>query len=274
MSRNKEKAQAGLNRYHDLKSKEAGVLESNPNLRPKYVQKVQSLPQAEKWRSTVLSEISVKLTRISDQTTSEFQLRELNDGLNKLFREKRAWEYHIKSLGGNDYITYNKDFNNAGVSGEYTDDSGNKVKGYRYFGRAKDLPDVKLLLEGINKSNDQKNDKKKSIKQKDLPNSYYGYFDDDSNLLQDEEIESINKILGDSKIDLLDYPSKRTDELHQFEEKRSMEILKQMSKDAKTVPKVKLVDFEQEIPLEDDITKWFVDKKKQELMKRLGLEME
>lgn len=276
MSRNKEKAQAGLNRYHDIKSKEAGVLESNPSLRPKYVQNVKSLPQAEKWRSTVLSEISVKLTRISDQATSDFQLRELNDSLNKLFKEKRAWEYHIKALGGNDYITYNKDFSNAGVYGEYVDDSGNKVKGYRYFGRAKDLPDIKPLLESKSKENGDALKGRIPKKQvKDLPYSYYGFYEDKkSNLLRDQEIESINKIiqeLGESKIDVIDYPDDPVDEQYEFEQKRSKEILKQMSGDPKVTPKIELTDFEVEIPDENVINKWLVDRKKRELMKKLGL---
>ncbi|ODV78325.1 Isy1-like splicing factor, partial [Suhomyces tanzawaensis NRRL Y-17324] len=145
-SRNKEKAQASLNRFHDQKAKEAGVLESNPNLRPKYVQSVDSLPQAEKWRSTIISEISTRLTWIQDPDATDAELRELNDTINKLFNEKRAWEYHIKSLGGNDYLNFGKNLSSTGLLTN-VDLSGATSRGYRYFGRAKELPDVKKLLE-------------------------------------------------------------------------------------------------------------------------------
>ncbi|KAK6463350.1 Isy1-like splicing factor, partial [Scheffersomyces coipomensis] len=182
-SRNKEKAQSALNRFQAYKNKEAGILESNPNLRPKYVQSVTSLPQAEKWRSTVISEISVKLTRIQDVSINDYQIRDINDDLNSLFKEKRAWEYHIKSLGGNDYINFGKNMNQAGI----TDSSGLQVKGYRYFGRAKELPDVKQALEAQKKI---RNDKTSARKAQDeevkamksrldrIDLSYYGWYDE------------------------------------------------------------------------------------------------
>jgi pre-mRNA-splicing factor ISY1 len=34
----------------------------------------------------------------------EHKIRDLNDHINKLMREKRAWEHQIKALGGNDYL--------------------------------------------------------------------------------------------------------------------------------------------------------------------------
>lgn len=33
----------------------------------------------------------------------EFRIRDLNDEINKLLREKRYWEERIKELGGPDY---------------------------------------------------------------------------------------------------------------------------------------------------------------------------
>ena len=36
-------------------------------------------------------------------TLDEFKVRELNDLINKRFREKRMWEERIKELGGPDY---------------------------------------------------------------------------------------------------------------------------------------------------------------------------
>lgn len=143
MSRNKEKSDSALHRFQLEQRRQAGVLESNPNLRPKFVQKEQSLPQAEKWRSVVMTEISTRLTRIQDPLLEDYELRELNETINKLFREQRAWEYHIKSLGGPDYIKFGKDLQSTGL----LDPGLSSIKGFRYFGRAKELPEVKELRE-------------------------------------------------------------------------------------------------------------------------------
>ncbi len=37
----------------------------------------------------------------------EFRIRDLNDEINKLLREKRHWEARIKELGGPDYNVSN-----------------------------------------------------------------------------------------------------------------------------------------------------------------------
>jgi pre-mRNA-splicing factor ISY1 len=276
MSRNKEKAQAGLNRFQALKNKEAGVLESNPSLRPKYVQSVTSLPQAEKWRSTVLSEISVKLTRISDPVTNDFVLRELNESLNKLFREKRAWEYQIKSLGGNDYINFGKDLSNTGVVGSYTDESGKAVTGYRYFGRAKDLPDVKPLLRS---SSQTKTTKPTNQHQDLLPNLYYGYFDElkYKDLFDETEMERMNKIshsFGDKDIEFQTRTQDGEDELLEFENKRSLELMKELSKQPKTDAEFTIVDFAKVIPSQSQVSEWVLDQKKKALLEKLGMNNE
>lgn len=159
MSRNKEKAQSALNRYQAQVSREAGVLESDPSQRPKYVQSVESLPQAEKWRQTVVTEISVNLTKINDPTLPESEIRLLNDTLNRLHREKRAWEHHIKQLGGNDYISFGSQV------------QGLNIKGTRYYGRARELAEVKQTREV--------KEHKEKPSEKPLGLEYYGVFDGD-----------------------------------------------------------------------------------------------
>lgn len=64
----------------------------------------------------------------------EFRIRDLNDEINKLMREKRHWEVQIKTLGGPDH---------ARVGPKMLDQDGKEVpgnRGYKYFGAAKDLP--------------------------------------------------------------------------------------------------------------------------------------
>ena len=45
------------------------------------------------------------MSQIQNAGLGEFRLRDLNDEINKLIREKRHWEERIKKLGGPDYIT-------------------------------------------------------------------------------------------------------------------------------------------------------------------------
>jgi pre-mRNA-splicing factor ISY1 len=72
---------------------------------------------------------------------SDPQVRDINDEINRLMREKHVWEIRIRELGGP----------NFGGGGRMVDEDGKEIpgggKGYRYFGRAKDLPGVKELFE-------------------------------------------------------------------------------------------------------------------------------
>lgn len=185
----KEVTNSALNRYQAQKGKEAGALESDPSLRPKYVQSVESLPQAERWRQSVMADISVKLTKINDPSIPELEIRECNDSLNKLHREKRAWEYHIKKLGGNDYITFGQG-------------SGGIIQnGVRYFGRAKELTEVKQTA-----ARDKKlNEKKEKASSGNLL-QYYGVFDEQwlhqpISIEKQQIMEEVNGALGERILD-------------------------------------------------------------------------
>ena len=81
-------------------------------------------------------------------TLTDFQVRDLNDEINKLLREKRHWEKQIKALGGPNHF--------LSTSTKSLDSEGKEVpgnRGYKYFGRAKDLPGVKELFEDPNLEN-------------------------------------------------------------------------------------------------------------------------
>ncbi|KAI6106300.1 Isy1-like splicing family-domain-containing protein [Pisolithus croceorrhizus] len=92
-----------------------------------------SLWECERWRGEILREISRKVSEIQDSGLTDYEVRDLNDEINKLLREKRNWENQIISLGGANHRK------NVAM----LDDDGKEVpgmKGYKYFGRAKDLP--------------------------------------------------------------------------------------------------------------------------------------
>ncbi|KAK6454341.1 Pre-mRNA-splicing factor ISY1 [Scheffersomyces xylosifermentans] len=294
MSRNKEKAQSALNRFQALKNKEAGVLENNPNLRPKYVQSVESLPQAEKWRSVIIGEISSRLTRIQDTNLNDFQIRDLNDELNKLFNEKRAWEYHIKSLGGNDYIKFGKDLNSTGVFVNLPESSGTQVRGYRYFGRAKELPDVKQALELQQKQRATIRANKKGVnievqKLKELEKrvdlEYYGFYDEKSIapvILTEEEknrIQEVAEILGETDVmdGLQNYTTPRENEtndpLLDYESSVSKTLFKNLKNEKKPQQNEDdmILDFESVVPSNEEVNLWLVERKKKELLAKLGM---
>lgn len=64
------------------------------------------------------------------------RLRDLNDEINKVIREKGHWERRIVELGGPDYAKSAPKVTDADGK-EITDSRG---MGYRYFGAAKNLP--------------------------------------------------------------------------------------------------------------------------------------
>lgn len=131
-----------LFRFRAAQAADLGIFDIGRTRRPKAITSVTSIPICEKWRGQVLKEISRKVSRIQDQSLSDYQIRDLNDEINKLMREKFMWEVQIRNLGGPNYTR---------GGGRVYDDEGREIpgggKGYRYFGRARELPGVKEMFE-------------------------------------------------------------------------------------------------------------------------------
>ncbi|KAJ5104934.1 Pre-mRNA-splicing factor isy1 [Penicillium alfredii] len=142
MARNSEKAQSMLFRFRAQQAADLGIIDIGRTRRPKAITTVDSIPTCERWRGQVLQEVSRKVSRIQEQSLSDYQIRDLNDEINKLMREKWAWEMQIRNLGGPNYMR---------GTGRVYDDDGHEIpgggKGYRYFGRARELPGVKEMFE-------------------------------------------------------------------------------------------------------------------------------
>ena len=130
-----------LFRFRASQAADLGIIDINRTKRPKLITSVNDITTCERWRGQVLRDISRKVTRIQEPALSDAQIRDLNDEINKLMREKYVWELRIRDLGGPNYSR----------GGRVLDDDGREVpgggKGYRYFGRAKELPGVKELFE-------------------------------------------------------------------------------------------------------------------------------
>ncbi|XP_061147257.1 pre-mRNA-splicing factor ISY1 homolog isoform X1 [Syngnathus typhle] len=137
MARNAEKAMTALARFRQAQLEGGKVKERRPFL----ASECNDLPKAEKWRRQIISEVAKKVAQIQNAGLGEFKIRDLNDEINKLLREKRHWEYRIRELGGSDY----KRFGPRMLDHEGRAVPGNR--GYKYFGAARDLPGVRELFE-------------------------------------------------------------------------------------------------------------------------------
>ncbi|KAH9854541.1 Isy1-domain-containing protein [Lenzites betulinus] len=180
MARNEEKAQSMLYRFREAQAAELG-LGTRSDRRPRMASACKSLRECERWRGEILREISRKVSKIQDSGLTDYEVRDLNDEINRLLREKRHWENQIVALGGANYRR-----NVAMV-----DDDGKEVpgtKGYKYFGRAKELPGVKELFSSKKTEEDEEN--KVHGFYKKFMNQGPGYFGDldeaDGSLLEFE----------------------------------------------------------------------------------------
>lgn len=167
-----------LARWRNAKMAEEGL--ATNERRPFLASQCNNLKEAEKWRIQVIREASKKMAQIQNAGLGEFRIRDLNDEINKLLREKRHWENRILELGGKDMRRRSRMLDKEGkeVPGVY---------GYKYFGAARDLPGVRELFES-----DAPDAPKKTRAElmKDIDAAYYGFRDDDDGLLVPLEIEA------------------------------------------------------------------------------------
>lgn len=132
-----------LFRFRASQAADLGIVDIGKTRRPKAVSSVDTVPACEKWRGQVLKEISRKTSKIQEESLSDYQLRDLNDEINKLMREKWMWEKQIRNLGGPNYMR------------------GGPGPGYRYYGRANELPGVKEMQEAeARKQREERDDAK------------------------------------------------------------------------------------------------------------------
>ncbi|OAY59752.1 pre-mRNA-splicing factor ISY1 homolog [Manihot esculenta] len=182
MARNEEKAQSMLNRFIALKEQEK---KKPKERRPYLASECRDLAEADKWRQQIMREIGRKVAEIQNEGLGEHRLRDLNDEINKLIREKSHWERRIVELGGPNYAKH---------APKMTDLEGNIVDvpnpsgrgpGYRYFGAAKKLPGVRELFE---KPPELRKRRTRYDIYKRIDASYYGYRDEEDGVLEKVEV--------------------------------------------------------------------------------------
>lgn len=160
MARNEEKAQGMWNRWLQIKTENVTNYSNNfqrnahdtgsglssrgggggGRRRPRLARECQDLNDADVFRQEILKEVGSRVGEIQNAALPEDRVRELNDEINKLIREKEHWEKRIVELGGPDYsvaakTTTKKKTGEGGANGD-------ERSGYKYFGMAKKLPGV------------------------------------------------------------------------------------------------------------------------------------
>lgn len=141
MARDSEKKDHMFAKWVRMKKEDAAVAagKNMDNRRPFLASECDSIKECEKWRGTIISEISHKMNALENVSIGENRLRELNDEVNKLVRTKGHWDKRIRELGGDPskYQRHHYEIDGVEVPG---------ARGYKYYGCAKDLPGIKDLF--------------------------------------------------------------------------------------------------------------------------------
>lgn len=100
MARNAEKAMTTLARWRASQLEDQTV--QRKQRRPYLTSDCTDLRDAQKWRMDIIREISRKVAQIQNAGLGEHRIRDLNDSINRLLRDKKNWEQRIRELGGVD----------------------------------------------------------------------------------------------------------------------------------------------------------------------------
>lgn len=227
-----------------------------------------------------MREIGRKVAEIQNEGLGEHRLRDLNDEINKLIREKSHWERRIMDLGGPNYTKH---------SAKMTDLEGNIVDvpnpsgrgpGYRYFGAAKKLPGVKELFE---KPPELRKRRTRYDIYKRIDASYYGYRDDEDGVLEKlegpaeaamremavEEWNLMEEIKREAKRAVKSGEVVNVKEIL-FEEEEEVVEEERREKERLQEDQLRNNEFVVHVPLPDDkeIERMVVEKKKMELLSK------
>ncbi|XP_068656759.1 uncharacterized protein [Aristolochia californica] len=274
MARNEEKAQSMLNRFITLKQEEK---KKPKERRPFLASECRDLAEADKWRQQIMREIGRKVAEIQNEGLGEHRLRDLNDEINKLIREKGHWERRIIELGGPNYTKHGAKMTD--LEGNIVDvpNPSGRGPGYRYFGAAKKLPGVRELFE---KPPELKKRRSRYDIFKRIDASYYGYRDDEDGILE--------KVEGPAELEMRERAVKEWERLEEIKREakksvksgdvaRATSILYEEEEDVvaeeRRVQEMESKmeeEFVAHVPLPDEkeIEKMVVEKKKMELLSK------
>lgn len=188
MARNEEKSHSMLNRWVQLQKDETTAPKQFKR-RPYIADIVNTLSEASKWRAQLIKEISSKVLLLQNESLQETQIRDMNDHVNKLMREKWHWNRRVRELGGPDYS-----------NGPPVEAAGaiRAPGGYWYFGVAKNLPGVKELLAPEAEAPKKRNRHELHL---GVDTDYYGFRDDEDGILEKAERIAQDKVREDAIVE-------------------------------------------------------------------------
>jgi len=266
MARNSEKAMTALARWRQAKLAEEGVAPKDQR-RPYLSSQCSDVKECEKWRLQIIREISRKVSQIQNAGLGEFKIRDLNDEINKLLREKRHWENRIIELGGRDMRRRSRMLDREGkeIPGSH---------GYKYFGAARELPGVKELFDQNLAPSTKKT---RAELMRDIDAHYYGFRDDDDGKLVGMELEAEKQAVAAA---LKEWKAKRAGESGEAEEEdEDADIYKlpetseqDLVEEAMAAGKEARFVSHVPIPTQKDVQDALLRRKKQELLREYNLD--
>ena len=256
MARNAEKAMTTLARWRQAQlDSEKG----EKKRRPFIASDCHDLQDAERFRLGIIREISKKVTQIQNAGLGEFRIRDLNDQINKLLREKNHWEQRIAELGGANFRK---------TPGPKFDVEGKEVpgnRGYKYFGAAKDLPGVRELFSQAPPLPARKT---RAELMRNVDAYYFGLLSDEDIIVpleREEEKKAILKVLETEGVDVthMDLDNLQLPIPHQEQQK---------DEDAAGMDFIgpaTFVSHVPSIPNQEEVREELLRRKKEELLKEL-----
>lgn len=187
MARNEEKANSMMNKWVTMKEgMAAGGIQGR---RPFLASECDDIGQCMHWRRQILRETTRKITEIQNAGLGEHRIRDLNDEINKLIRERFHWERRIRELNGPDMSRSGTAMTRDGKTAR-----GGR-RGYQYFGAAKDLPGVRELFE---EKAPPKPKRTRADMYRNVTPDYYGYRDEDDGTILLAEAEAETKAVAEA----------------------------------------------------------------------------
>eukprot|EP00746_Dinoflagellata_sp_MGD_P115480 gnl/MRDRNA2_/MRDRNA2_51592_c0_seq1.p1 gnl/MRDRNA2_/MRDRNA2_51592_c0~~gnl/MRDRNA2_/MRDRNA2_51592_c0_seq1.p1 ORF type:complete len:275 (-),score=109.87 gnl/MRDRNA2_/MRDRNA2_51592_c0_seq1:49-873(-) len=262
MARNEEKTLAALNRWTKQKQDLEDGDFAKGQKRYKLSFEIDNVKDCEKFRMNSLKEVTKMIGEIQNAGLGEHRIRDMNDEINRLLREKGHWEDRIKELGGVDYKGKQQqqalEADGAELAGQ---------KGYKYFGAAKDLPGVRDLFEAEEAPEAPRKTRAQLFK--NIQPDYYGWRDEEDGMLvlaeQSREIELVQK-----EVDKWEAGQKRKKMEEEIEAEEAAEAA--AKKKAREAMEKARTDFKAfvDIPTMDEIEKLILKKKKDALLAKYG----
>jgi len=260
MARNEEKAQLMMNKWVTMKKQfNAGVSERRPYL----ATDCDNLTDAERWRRDIVREITKKVAEIQNAGLGEHRIRDINDAINKLIREKGHWQRRIRDLGGPDY--------NA-LEPKSFDADGRELPGgggYKYFGAARELPGVRELF---NQEAPQKARRTRGNMYKGITPDYYGFRDEDDGVLVAKESAAEKRFLAEADAEYRQERKRRRDAGEAVDDKESDEDDDEFLAVIEGATKATKAQFKAYVPVpsQEEISDAILTAKKARMLEMLG----